>query len=164
MLPEMNGFEIVENMQCKNTPVIFLSAMGDVADKVKGLRMGAEDYIVKPFETVELLARVEVILRRFRKNVKVLQYDDICIFVDEHIAKKGEETINLTPKEFAVLSFFIQNIDIAISRERLISAVWGYDYMGESRTVDIHIQQVRKKMNLSQRLVTVPKLGYRLES
>ena len=143
--------------------MIFLTAMQNVADKVRGLRLGAEDYIVKPFEAVELLARIEVVLRRRGAGQKIFTYGDISVDTERHIATKGGEPVALTPKEFEVLLFFMQNKDIAITRERLLSAVWGYEFAGESRTVDIHVQQVRRKMGLGRQLVTIPKLGYRLE-
>ena len=132
-------------------------------DKVKGLKLGAEDYIVKPFETVELLARIEVVLRRKHKSNNVIHYGDITMNIDKHTVKKGDDYVSLTPKEFDILAFFLQNQDIALTRERLLATVWGYEFMGETRTVDIHVQQIRKKMGLHNKLVTIPKLGYRLE-
>lgn len=164
MLPGMDGFDIMKQAQNSTTPVIFLTARQDVADKVKGLRLGAEDYIVKPFETVELLARIEVVLRRAHRAQDILTYRDIVVDLEKHTVKKKGEPIALTPKEFDVLAFFIQHQDIALTRERLLAAVWGYEFAGESRTVDIHVQQVRRKMGLKNRLITIPKLGYRLES
>ncbi len=164
MLPGMDGFSVLEQVSCRTTPVIFLTAMQDVSDKVKGLRLGAEDYIVKPFEAVELLARIEVVLRRSNKGKKELVYEEISVNLDAHTVKKGEQLLSLTPKEFDVLVFFLQNPDIAITRERLLSSIWGYEFEGESRTVDIHVQQVRRKTGLQNRLITIPKLGYRLES
>ncbi len=164
MLPGMDGFDIMKRAQDSTTPVIFLTARQDVADKVKGLRLGAEDYIVKPFETVELLARIEVVLRRAHRVQDILTYRDIVVDLEKHTVKKKGEPVALTPKEFDVLAFFIQHQDIALTRERLLAAVWGYEFAGESRTVDIHVQQVRRKMGLKNRLITIPKLGYRLES
>lgn len=164
MLPEMNGFEVMETIRNCGTPVIFLTAMQDVADKVKGLRLGAEDYIVKPFEALELLARIDVVLRRSHKTQDILQYYDITVDIGKHVVTKNEEPVQLTPKEFDVLVYFLQHQDIAVSRERLLSNIWGYEFEGESRTVDIHVQQVRRKMGLQNRLITIPKLGYRLES
>ncbi len=163
MLPDMDGFDVMGRIADHGTPVIFLTAMQNVADKVKGLKLGAEDYIVKPFEAVELLARIEVVLRRSGKTRNQLSYEEIAVDIDRHSVQKNGVQISLTPKEFEVLVFFMQNQDIAISRERLLSAVWGYEFAGESRTVDIHVQQLRKKMGLQGRLVTIPKLGYRLE-
>lgn len=163
MLPDMDGFKVIEYINKEETAVIFLTALQDVMDKVKGLKLGAEDYIVKPFETVELLARIEVVLRRKHKCNNTIHYGDITMNIDEHTVKKGEDYISLTPKEFDIFAFFLQNQDIALTRERLLATVWGYEFMGETRTVDIHVQQIRKKMGLHNKLVTIPKLGYRLE-
>ncbi|MBQ3664589.1 MAG: response regulator transcription factor [Lachnospiraceae bacterium] len=161
MLPGMDGFEVISK-RTNDTPVIFITAKQDVLDKVSGLKLGAEDYIVKPFETVELLARIEVVLRRYNKKDHILQYKDITINTDEHTCRQNHQDINLTPKEFDLIVFFIQHQDVAISRSRLLSAIWGYYFEGESRTVDIHIQQLRKKLSLKNYLITIPKLGYRL--
>lgn len=163
MLPDMSGFEIMRN-RTSSTPVIFITAKQELTDKVRGLRLGAEDYIVKPFEAMELLARIEVILRRVSKTAQVYEYGDISVNIEEHTCKRNDRAIYLTPKEFEVLVFFLQHTDVAISRERLLSAVWGFEYEGETRTIDIHIQQLRKKLDLKEHLVTIPKLGYRLES
>ena len=163
MLPDMDGFKVIEYIDKEETAVIFLTALQDVMDKVKGLKLGAEDYIVKPFETVELLARSEVVLRRKHKSNNTIHYGDITMNIDEHTVKKGDDYVSLTPKEFDILAFFLQNQDIALTRERLLATVWGYEFMGETRTVDIHVQQIRKKMGLHNKLVTIPKLGYRLE-
>ena len=163
MLPDMDGFKVIEYIDKEETAVIFLTALQDVMDKVKGQKLGAEDYIVKPFETVELLARIEVVLRRKHKSNNTIHYGDITMNIDEHTVKKGDDYVSLTPKEFDILAFFLQNQDIALTRERLLATVWGYEFMGETRTVDIHVQQIRKKMGLHNKLVTIPKLGYRLE-
>ncbi|MBR6558336.1 MAG: response regulator transcription factor [Clostridia bacterium] len=163
MLPGLDGFAVMEKIRGTDIPVIFLTAMQNVLDKVNGLRLGAEDYIVKPFEALELLARIEVVLRRKNKLSSVRKYGDITVDVDSHTVKKGDRTISLTPKEFESLMLFLSNIDVAVTRERLLSTVWGYDFEGESRTVDIHIQQLRKKLGLHKHLVTIPKLGYRLD-
>jgi DNA-binding response OmpR family regulator len=165
MLPKLDGFQVFANKGDNPTPVIFLTAVGDVPSKVKGLRMGAEDYIVKPFEAVELLARIEVALRRTHHEENVtLVHQDITVEVDRHAVTLGNTPVILTPKEFDLLVFFIRNIDIALTRERLLSAVWGYSFGGETRTVDTHVQQLRKKLKLHDSLLTIPRLGYRLES
>lgn len=164
MLPGADGFEVMRRISPTGVSVIFLTAMQNVLDKVNGLKLGAEDYIVKPFEALELLARIEVVLRRTGKLNTSLTYGDIQVDTQAHTVTKGSRAVALTPKEFDVLVFFIRNIDIAVTRERLLGAVWGYEYEGESRTVDIHIQQLRKKLGLHDRLTTIPKLGYRLES
>lgn len=165
MLPELDGFGVLEKIRSREIPVIFLTAMGSVSDKVRGLRLGAEDYIVKPFEAMELLARIEVVLRRFHTDESsILQYDEIQVDIQRHTVTKDGEEVTLTPKQFDVLVFLMKHVDLAVSRDQLLSAVWGYEFEGESRTVDIHVQQVRKKMGLQGRLVTISKLGYRLES
>ena len=165
MLPELDGFGVLEKIRSREISVIFLTAMGSVSDKVRGLRLGAEDYIVKPFEAMELLARIEVVLRRFHTDESsILQYDEIQVDIQRHTVTKDGEEVTLTPKQFDVLVFLMKHVDLAVSRDQLLSAVWGYEFEGESRTVDIHVQQVRKKMGLQGRLVTISKLGYRLES
>ncbi len=164
MLPEMSGFEVMEHISDCGSPVIFLTAMQDVADKVKGLRLGAEDYIVKPFEALELLARIDVVLRRSNKTQNIITYGDLSIDISKHEITRAGESVQLTPKEFDVIVYFLQHQDIAVSRERLLSTIWGFEFEGESRTVDIHVQQVRRKLGLKDKLITIPKLGYRLES
>ena len=164
MLPEMNGFEVMDAIKNCGSPVIFLTAMQDVADKVKGLRLGAEDYIVKPFEALELLARIDVVLRRSNKTQNIITYGSLSVDIASHIVTDNGEPVQLTPKEFEVIVYFLQYQDIAVSRERLLSNIWGYEFEGESRTVDIHVQQVRRKLGLKDKLITIPKLGYRLES
>ena len=163
MLPDMDGFTVIQHIRSDRLPVIFLTAMQDVADKVRGLKLGAEDYIVKPFEAVELLARVEVVLRRGRRQQERLTFRDIEVAVEEHVVRRGGMPVALTPKEFDLLVFFLRHSDIALTRERLLAAVWGYGFAGETRTVDIHVQQLRKKLGLQGVLTTIPKLGYRLE-
>lgn len=164
MLPEMNGFEVMERIKDCGVPVIFLTAMQDVTDKVRGLRLGAEDYIVKPFEALELLARIDVVLRRSNKTQNILNYEDIVVDISRHIITQGGKPVQLTPKEFDVLVYFLQHPDIAVTRECLLSNIWGYEFAGESRTVDIHVQQLRRKLNLKDKLITISKLGYRLDS
>ena len=166
LLPGLNGFDVLGAVRAAgwDTPVIFLTALGSVADKVKGLRGGAEDYIVKPFEAMELLARVEVVLRRAGKDQTQLQYKDIYVDIGKHTVAKADVPIILTPKEFDVLVFFMRNPDIVITREQLLQNIWGFNFTGESRTVDIHVQQVRRKLSLQNSLITVPKIGYRLDA
>lgn len=164
MLPGMDGFEVIQRIQKRKIPVIFLSALQDVTDKVKGLYLGAEDYIAKPFEAMELLARVEVVLRRNHKEDNVLLYKNIVVDVDKHVVTKDGQEVSLTFKEFDVFVCFLRNIDIALTRERLLAQVWGYEFEGETRTVDVHVQQLRRKLDLHKDLITVSKVGYRLES
>lgn len=162
MLPGLDGFEVLEQTKEFGVPVIFLTAMQEITDKVKGLRLGAEDYIVKPFEALELLARIEVVLRRYYKTNNILKYNNIDIDVLSHSATQDKKPVSLTPKEFEVLLYFIEHQDTVISREQLLAAVWGFEFAGETRTVDTHVQQVRRKMDLKGKLVSVPKYGYKL--
>ncbi|OUN20137.1 response regulator transcription factor [Pseudoflavonifractor sp. An85] len=163
MLPGLDGFQVMEQVRSSGVPVIFLSAMQQVGDKVRGLRLGAEDYIAKPFEALELLARVEVVLRRRGGGSQVLTYGPIVQNLDSHTVTLNGQVVPLAPKEFELLRVFLQHQDLALSRERLLSMVWGYEFQGESRTVDIHVQRLRQKLGLSQHLVTLPRIGYRLE-
>lgn len=164
MLPGMDGFQLIEYIKPHKTPVIFITAKQDVVDRVKGLKLGAEDYILKPFEAVELLARVEVVLRRFNNENEVLNYEDISIDFGRHQIDKSGTKVSLTPKEFDVFIFFVKHQGIVIRKERLLAEVWGYDFAGETRTVDTHVQQVRKKLGLQEQLVTIPKVGYCLNN
>jgi DNA-binding response OmpR family regulator len=164
MLPKIDGFSIIGKIKHKDIPVIFLTAKASIADKVQGLKMGADDYIVKPFESIELLARVEAVLRRYGKKKDILSFKDLEIYLEQMIVKKQGNIIDLTLKEFELLNLFIRNKGIALSREKILETVWGYDYLGETRTVDMHIQKLRKKLELEEEIKTVYKVGYRLEN
>lgn len=163
MLPGMDGFEVIKKIRNLNLPVIFLTAKNGLADKVTGLKSGAEDYIVKPFETVELLARIEVVLRRYSKNNNCIEFKNLKIYEEERIIKKDDKTIDLTLKEFELIVILVKNKNMALSREYLLEKIWGYEYMGETRTIDTHIQKIRKKLDLTDNIKTVYKIGYRLE-
>lgn len=163
MLPGMDGFELMKRIKDLNIPVIFLTAKNGLADKVTGLRSGAEDYIVKPFETVELLARIEVVLRRYSKNSNCIEFKNLRIYEEERIIKKGDNSVELTLKEFELMLLLVKNKNMALSREYLLEKIWGYEYMGETRTIDTHIQKIRKKLDIGDRIKTVYKIGYRLE-
>lgn len=163
MLPGSDGFQLLNRFQEAHIPVIFLTARASLTDRVKGLKLGAEDYIIKPFETLELLARIDVVLRR---NGKTQDSHHICgveIRFREHLVLKENQKIDLTAQEFALLEVLIQNRNLALTREQLLEAAWGYDYLGETRTVDIHIQRLRKKLDWDTVITTVYKYGYRLE-
>lgn len=164
MLPDMDGFILLEKIKPQGTPVIFLTARNRLEDKVRGLTGGAEDYIVKPFEAVELLARIEVILRRCRRGEEKLTFADLEIDPEERTVKKQGRVIEMTPKEYELFLLLLHNRNKALSREKILEMVWGYDYWGETRTVDIHIQKLRKKLELGDKLKTVYKFGYRLEN
>ena len=163
LLPGLDGFSIMSRIQKRDIQVIFLSALQQVEDKVRGLRLGAEDYIAKPFEPLELLARIEVVLRRRDKGDKVLEYGPIRQELGSHTVTLNGEPVALSPKEFDLLQVFLQHQNLALSRDTLLAMVWGYEYTGESRTVDIHVQHLRQKLGLTDRLVTLPRIGYRLE-
>lgn len=164
MLPKADGYEVLEYCKSLETPVIFLTAKGTVQDRVKGLRLGAEDYITKPFELMELLARVETVLRRCGKTGRVLFLPpDIEVDTAGRVVKRGGVPVALTAKEYDLLLLFLQNKNIALYRDRIYERVWGEEFLGDSRTVDLHIQRMRKKLGLEKRLVAVYKVGYRLE-
>lgn len=164
MLPKADGYELLEYCKSLEVPVIFLTAKGQLNDRVKGLRLGAEDYIVKPFELMELLARVETVLRRCGKIGRVLTLPpDIEIDTASHVVKRAGEPVALTAKEYDLLLLFVQNKNIALYRDRIYERVWGEEFLGDSRTVDLHIQRMRKKLGLEGQLVAVYKVGYRLE-
>lgn len=164
MLPRLDGYEVLEYCRSLEVPVIFLTAKGSLSDKVRGLKLGAEDYIVKPFELMELLARVETVLRRCGKTGRVLTLPpDIEIDTASRTVKRAGKSVPLTAKEYDLLLLFLQNKNIALYRDRIYQRVWGEEYLGDSRTVDLHIQRMRKKLGLEKRLVAVYKVGYRLE-
>lgn len=163
MVPGMDGLELLPVVKGYGIPVIFLTARDDIGTKVQGLRDGAEDYIVKPFEMLELMVRMEKVLERTKKNSDIIQILDLEINLAEHTVRKNGMEISLKPMEFELLCVLAKNRNIAISREELLRMVWGVDYMGETRTVDVHIGQLRKKLDLSEHIKTISKLGYRLE-
>ncbi len=163
MLPKIDGFSLMEEFRSAGTPVIFLTAKTSVADKVRGLHMGAEDYITKPFELAELLARVETVLRRYNKAQGLLTLDDVALDPLARTVTRGGVPVKLTAKEYELALMFLQNRNIALFRDRIYERIWGDYYDGDSRTVDLHIQRMRRKLGWEKRLVTVPKVGYRLE-
>lgn len=164
MLPKINGYELLEYAQSLDVPVIFITAMGTVENKVKGLKKGADDYISKPFEIVELLARVEAVLRRYNKAERIIKILDIEVDVDSRVVMQNGEQVTLTLKEFELLLLFIRNKNIALYRDTIYENVWESEYMGESRTVDLHVQRLKKKLHWEDKIVAVYKVGYRLEA
>ncbi len=163
MLPGRDGFALLEDFKRKGIPVIYLTAKADVDSKVQGLKDGAEDYIVKPFEVLELLVRIEKVLERRGKTQKILKIGEIEINPLERSVRRDGKEIYLKPMEFDLFVMLAKNKNIALTRERLLHSVWGVDYIGETRTVDVHIGQLRKKLSLDQQIKTIPKIGYRLE-
>ena len=161
MLPELDGFEVFGKV--KETPTIFLTARNSLPDRVKGLSMGADDYLTKPFEMLELLARVEAVLRRTQKNKSYFEVGAVRIDFDSYQVFYMGQHVECTPKEFELLEVLVNNRNIALSRDRLLELVWGYDYEGDTRTIDVHIQKLRKKLGWENVIKTVYKVGYRLE-
>ena len=164
MLPGINGYELMDYAKTLELPVIFLTALGTTENKVKGLKMGADDYLTKPFEIVELLARVEAVLRRYHKTENVMEVFDIVIDTASRAVTRNGEQIPLTMKEFDLLLLLVRNRNIALYRETIYETVWGGEYVGQSRTVDLHIQRLKKKLNWDNEISAVYKVGYRLEA
>lgn len=163
MLPGADGYDIIEYIKPLNIPVIFITAKDAVKDRVKGLKLGAEDYLVKPFEVVELVARVEVVLRRYNIANKQLTAGDVIVDMEAHKVSKAGKLVSLTNKEYGLLVLFMQNKNVALFKERLYEKVWGDEYLPDSRTLELHVQRLRKKLNWEDNLVAVYKVGYRLE-
>ena len=164
MLPGADGYELLDYCKALDVPVIFLPALGEVEDRVRGLRRGAEDYLPKPFALSELLARVETVLRRCGKGEQLLRLEpDIEIDPAARIVRKGGQAVALTAQEFDLLVLFVQNKNVVLCRNRIFERVWNEEYLGDSRTVDLHVQRMRKKLGLEDRLTAVYKVGYRLE-
>jgi DNA-binding response OmpR family regulator len=162
MLPGMSGFDLIPKLE--GTPVIYVTAKGELEDKLQGLSLGAEDYIVKPFEMLELIARVGVVLRRSNKNEKVFEKNGTKVELEKRIVTVDNVEIMLTPQEFNLLEILIENKNVAMSRDKLLELAWGFDYEGETKTVDVHIQKLRKKLQWENVIKTVKKVGYRLET
>ncbi|WP_411411880.1 response regulator transcription factor [Niallia sp. BSM11] len=163
MIPYVDGFTLIEQNKFSTIPVIFVTAKDNISFKVKGLQLGADDYIVKPFESIELLARIEAVLRRTKPVKRRYSIGSTIIDLDEHITIVKNEPVSLTNQEFVLLEALINNCNLALSREQLLNLAWGQDYFGDARTVDVHITKLRKKLQLESYIQTVYKFGYRLE-
>ncbi len=161
-LPAVSGLELLEYVRPMGTPVIFITAKDSVEDMARALRMGAEDYIVKPFEVMELLARVEAVLRRCQKTDEVITVGDLVIDLRSMQATRGGETVELTKKEWDLMLLFVQNPGAALYRETIYECVWGGEYPVGSRVVDLHVQRLRRKLGWGEKLRTVNRVGYRL--
>ena len=161
MLPGLDGYQVFES--APGTPTIFLTAKSELTDKLKGLAMGADDYLTKPFQMLELAARVEAVLRRTKKGETEFVLGDLKCDFDRHQVFLKGVAVECTPKEYELLEVLVRNRNIALSREKLLDMVWGYDFDGGTRTVDVHIQRLRHKLHLEDQIRTVYKLGYRLE-
>ena len=163
MLPEIDGYELLEYVKYQGTPVIFVTAKGTLEDKIKGLRMGADDYLVKPFQIGELIARVEAVLRRAGKAETEITLFGVTVNTESRTVKKDGELVDLTVKEFDLLVELIRNKNVALYRDRLYELVWNEPFSGETRTLDAHIQRLRKKLGWEEHIKTVFRIGYRLE-
>ena len=163
MLPNVDGFELMDYIRPMDIPVIFLTAKGNVDDRVKGLRLGAEDYIVKPFAIAELLARVDTVISRYSKADSVIEFGAVEVLTQSHLVMRRGVAVELTPKEYELLLLFLQNKNFALFRDVIFERVWEGEYTGDTRTVDLHVQRLRKKLGLEDTLKTVYKVGYRLE-
>ena len=164
MLPEINGYELMEYIRPMGIPVIFLTAKASLDDRMRGLTSGAEDYLVKPFESVELLARINIVLRRYHKTEDILTFKDLTIDVSARSVTRDGQEVELTPKEFDLLLLFVRNVNIILYRDRIYETIWETDWMGDTRTLDLHVQRLRRKLGLKDDLKTVYNTGYRLIS
>ena len=162
MLPVYDGFEVMEYIRDRGIPVIFTTARGNVSDRVKGLTLGADVYLVKPFDMLELLARMEAVFRRVNKGAKEIRIGDVVLIPDSRMARRKGKPVALAAREFDLAVFFAQNAGAALFRETIYERVWREDYTGDTRTIDQHVMRLRKKLGWEERLVTVNRIGYRL--
>lgn len=167
MLPGMNGFELQARIKQKNIPVIFITAKNDQADKLMGLKLGADDYITKPFDNRELILRVKAVLRRINnKNIinDTIKLGALKLLKSKHQVLLNEKDLGLTPKEFEILYLLMKNYQQVFSRTQLLNYIWGYDYYGNTRTIDMHIKRLREKLKDYQAIIkTVYGVGYKLD-
>lgn len=163
MLPGLDGFALFALMEKYNIPVIYMTAKIDSESEVRGLKEGAEDYIVKPFEIVTLLVRIEKVLARTGRLNQVYRFRDMTLDAENRTLTCAGEPIDLPPLEFDVLAVLMKNKNRTVSRERILNEIWGEDYFGDIRTVDVRVANLRKKLNLSEAIRTISKAGYRLE-
>ena len=161
MMPKVDGFALLEPLNKAGIPVIYLTALGDIESKVRGLSGGAEDYMVKPFEMLELLLRIEKILKRTGKSDALIKLDDVILDMKKRTVSKKDEQISLTPMEYDLLCILAKNRNIALGRDKILHEIWGAGFEGETRTVDVHVAALRRKTGLH--IASVPKIGYRLE-
>ncbi len=163
MLPGADGYDIMDYIRPLKIPVIFITAKREVKDRVKGLKLGADDYLIKPFDVVELVARVEAVLRRYHKAQRIITVGDVVVDVEARQVTRAGKPVVLTNKEFGLLVLFVTNKNVALFRESLYEKVWEEEYYGDSRTLDLHVQRLRRKLGWEHNLVAVYKVGYRLE-
>lgn len=165
MMPIMDGFTLLNSIpKEKKIPTIILSARDDEVDKLEGFDRGIDDYLCKPFSPRELMARVKAILKRTKGDVDSYSYDKLVVNFLEHTIRIDDKEVNVTPKEFEILKYFINNKRIAISREQLLNKIWGYDFYGDDRTVDTHIKMLRNNLGRYRDLIiTVRGIGYKFD-
>ena len=169
MMPDLDGFSAVKEIRkTKNTPVIMLSARGEEYDKIHGFEVGADDYVIKPFSPKELMMRINAVIKRSRSRTgeshEIVKYDGLTVDFTGRTVEVNGETVDMTPKEYELLFYFIRNEGIALTRERLITEVWGYDFFGDDRTLDSHIKLLRKSLGeYSRFIVTLRSVGYRFD-
>lgn len=170
MMPELDGFSAVKEIRkIKNTPIIMLSARGEEYDRLHGFDLGIDDYVVKPFSPKELMMRIAAIMNRYRRavitNQNIFTFGDLKIDYDARIVTINGERIELTPKEYELLTYLIKNENIAVTRETLLTKIWGYDFFGDDRTLDTHLKSLRKKIGVyGQNIITLRGVGYRFET
>ena len=164
MLPGVDGFELMRYIAPLGIPVIFLTAKADVDDRVAGLRLGADDYIVKPFEMIELLARIDTVLKRYGKGSVELSLGDVSVNTRTRVVTRNGAAIALRAREYDLAVFLLRNRDLPLFRETIYERVWGGEFTGDTRTVDIHIRRLRQKLGWEDRLVTINRVGYKLNS
>ena len=163
MLPGLDGFELLGHMKAYGIPVIYMTAKADAASEIKGLLDGAEDYVTKPFDMMALLVRIEKVLLRTGRLNRIYRAGDVELDDYHHTVYKAGARVELRPLEYNVLLYLMKHKNLTVTREQLLSDVWGFDYMGESRSVDVKISSLRRKLGLEEAIKTVQKLGYRLE-
>lgn len=163
MMPEIDGYDLLPHMRKYNVPVIYVSAKSNIADRVRGLRLGAEDYLVKPFDMLELLVRMEKVLSRTHADSAVLSMNGVAVWETERRVQADEQDVDLKPMEYALMLMFMKHPNRVMSREQLLREVWGDEFFGETRTVDSHVAALRKKLNWADKIVTIHRVGYKLE-
>jgi DNA-binding response OmpR family regulator len=171
MLPGMDGLQVCQALRAEpstsRVPVLMLTARGEEADRVRGLELGADDYVTKPFSPKELVARISALLRRTERAeapAPVLRYGPVAIHVDRHEVRVGDGEVKLTAKEFLLLQYLLEHRGRVLSRDRLLTDVWGYQYTGGTRTVDVHVRRLREKIPLlTTALATIKQFGYKLD-
>lgn len=164
MLPGVDGFELMRYIAPLGIPVIFLTAKAGVDDRVAGLLLGADDYIVKPFEMIELLARIDTVLKRYGKGSVELSLGDVSVNTRTRVVTRNGAAIALRAREYDLAVFLLRNRDLPLFRETIYERVWGGEFTGDTRTVDIHIRRLRQKLGWEDRLVTINRVGYKLNS